>query len=223
MAEVSKNSNIEFSVLRILIDRYQNLEDIFGENYILTMRNMAIDLISEIISSNQFICLISKCEFSIIIENLPFDEAYSKATLINKRISDIHLTYQSDYLSTSIAVGTFSSSAFDIETFKASLESAFIFAINNGGNRVISIEEAQKYDTEDRLKKSSIDIDIGNSLDNIDVDIDAVESKSELNSKMDSNIETNDKNISELRKIVHEDHLKKHRKNKIHKSKKMSK
>ena len=176
------------------------------------MRNMAIDLISEIISSNQFICLISKCEFSIIIENLPFDEAYSKATLINKRISDIHLTYQSDYLSTSIAVGTFSSSAFDIETFKASLESAFIFAINNGGNRVISIEEAQKYDTEDRLKKSSIDIDIGNSLDNIDVDIDAVESKSELNSKMDSNIETNDKNISELRKIVHEDHLKKHRK-----------
>ena len=223
LAEVSKNSNIEFSVLRILIDRYQNLEDIFGENYILTMRNMAIDLISEIISSNQFICLISKCEFSIIIENLPFDEAYSKATLINKRISDIHLTYQSDYLSTSIAVGTFSSSAFDIETFKASLESAFIFAINNGGNRVISIEEAQKYDTEDRLKKSSIDIDIGNSLDNIDVDIDAVESKSELNSKMDSNIETNDKNISELRKIVHEDHLKKHRKNKIHKSKKMSK
>ena len=44
-------------------------QDIFGENYILTMRNMAIDLISEIISSNQFICLISKCEFSIIIEN----------------------------------------------------------------------------------------------------------------------------------------------------------
>ena len=154
-----ESSNTKFSVLRILIDRYQNLEDIFGANYILTMRNIAIDLINEIIGGNLIICVISKCEFSVIVKDMPFDELYSKAGLLNKRISDIHLTYQSDYLSTSIAVGTFSPDSFDIETFKNSLESAFIFAINNGGNQVVSIDEFIQQEREKLLETAFEDID----------------------------------------------------------------
>ena len=159
LAKECESYNTKFSVLRILIDRYQNLEDIFGENYILTMRNIAIDLINEIIGGKLTICVISKCEFSVIVKDISFDELYSKAVLLNKRISDIHLTYQSDYLSTSIAVGTFSPDSFDIETFKNSLESAFIFTINNGGNQVVSIDEFIKKEREKLLETAFEDID----------------------------------------------------------------
>ena len=159
LTKESEKSNTEFSVLRILIDRYQNLEDIFGESYLMTMRNIAIDLINEILSCNLVICIISKCEFSVIVKNVAFDELYSKAVVLHKRISDVHLTYQSDYLTTSMAIGSFSPASFDIETFKSSLESAFIFAINNGGNQIITIDEFIQQEREKLLETAFEDID----------------------------------------------------------------
>ena len=122
------------------------------------MRNIAIDLINEILSCNLIICVISKCEFSVIVKDVAFDELYSKAVVLHKRISDVHLTYQSDYLTTSIAIGNFSPASFDIDTFKSSLESAFIFVINNGGNQIITIDEFLKQEREKLLETAFEDI-----------------------------------------------------------------
>ena len=141
LAGECKITGLELSVLRIVLDNYPNLEEIFGERYVLKMRKMVIDLISRIFSKDCFVCMSSKCEFSVIMKNVSFDEAYSKAFSIQNKISEIRFTYQSETLTSSIIVGTFPAFESDIGTFKELIERGTMFALNSGGNQVFSLRE----------------------------------------------------------------------------------
>ena len=158
LAEECKIAGLEFSVLRIVLDNYSNLEEIFGERYVLTMRKMVIDLINRLFPKDCFICIISKCEFSVIMKDVSFDEAYSKAFLMHNRISEIRFTYQSETLTSSIIVGTFPAFESDIGTFKDLIERGTIFALNSGGNQVFSLRELFSHESE-AISNDFINID----------------------------------------------------------------
>ena len=158
LAEECKIAGLEFSVLRIVLDNYSNLEEIFGERYVLTMRKMVIDLINRLFPKDCFICIISKYEFSVIMKDVSFDEAYSKAFLMHNRISEIRFTYQSETLTSSIIVGTFPAFESDIGTFKDLIERGTIFALNSGGNQVFSLRELFSHESE-AISNDFINID----------------------------------------------------------------
>ena len=148
LADECKITGLEFSVLRIALDNYPNLEEIFGERYVLKMRKMVIDLISRIFSKDCFVCMSSKCEFSVIMKNISFDEAYSKAFSIQNKISEIRFTYQSETLTSSIIVGTFPDFEPNIGTFKEHIEKGISFALNRGGNQIVSLRNLFSNDSE---------------------------------------------------------------------------
>ncbi len=141
LSEECKKNNTEFSVLRIVIDNYQNLEAHFGERYVVTMKNMIINLINKAFPSDCFVCVLSDCEFSVIMNGVCFDDAYSKGFMIHNKISEIRFTYQTEVVSSSIIIGTFPAFSSDIVEFKDLINSALIFAMHSGGNQVVTLRE----------------------------------------------------------------------------------
>ena len=146
LAAQCEQNGSEFSVLRIVLDNYQHLEEIYGERYVLTMRKMVIDLINRFFPKDCFICILSKCEFSIIMNGVNFDEAYSKAFDLQKRIPEIRFTYQPEVLNVTVVVGTYPAFNSNIEAFKDHVESAVVFAMNSGGHQVVSLRELYEHE-----------------------------------------------------------------------------
>ena len=144
LAEESKKYGTEFSVLRIVLDNYQYLEAHHGERYLFTIKKMVIDLINRAFPKDCFISVLSACEFSVIMNSVSLDEAYSKAFDLHQRISGIRFTYQPEGLSSSIIVGTFPALEPNIQAFKDHIEAGVIFAMSSGGNQVVSLRELEQ-------------------------------------------------------------------------------
>ena len=148
LAEECKKNNTQFSVLRIIIDNYQNLESHFGERYVITMKSKIIELINRVFPTDCFICVLSECEFSVIMNGVSFDEAYSKAFMIQGKILEIRFTYQTELVSSSIIVGTFPAFSSDVKEFQDLIENAVVFAMNSGGHQVITLKEMMHHESD---------------------------------------------------------------------------
>lgn len=134
------SSDRVFAVVKLHLDQYIKWEKILGEEHAIRMRDMIIDLLNEFSSDLVTLFIMSKVDFSFIMVDYDFSDAYNFALEIQKRISAVKLTYQADSMTASIAIAIWPYLASDGKEFRNLIDESLNSASSVGVNQIITVE-----------------------------------------------------------------------------------